>query len=85
MEKDLKKVTRKQAKALQVAKKDFEICESEKPSQNVLVCNAGLVTGASRYVFDTFQDFSQPTVKTRKQWNRKTTLKILKRFDVVTN
>ncbi len=59
MEKDFKKVTRKQAKALQVARKDFEICESEKPSQNVLVCNAGLVTGASR--FDTFQDFSQPT------------------------
>ncbi|XP_023330645.1 alkylated DNA repair protein alkB homolog 8 [Eurytemora carolleeae] len=48
MEKDFKKVTRKQAKALQVARKDFEICESEKPSQNVLVCNAGLVTGASR-------------------------------------
>ena len=48
MEKDQKKVMRKQAKALQVVKKDFDICESEITSRNVLVCNAGLVTGASR-------------------------------------
>lgn len=43
-----KKTGRKQTKALQLLAKDYQIEESSEPGQNVLVCNAGLVTGCSQ-------------------------------------
>jgi len=44
-----RKVQRKQAKGIKIVKKDFSyIVESEFATRNVLVCNAGLVTGTSR-------------------------------------
>ena len=43
-----KKVERKQGKALGLLAKDYCIGESDGPSPNILVCNAGLVTGCSQ-------------------------------------
>jgi hypothetical protein len=47
-EKTAKKTGRKQAKALQLLAKDYQIGESSQPAANILVCNAGLVTGCSQ-------------------------------------
>ena len=44
-----KKTSRKQAKALQLLAKDFDIGEnSGRACANIMVCNAGLVTGCSQ-------------------------------------
>ena len=49
--KGCRKVHRKQAKALKILKKDFpSVSESKTATRNVMVCNAGLVTGTSRYL-----------------------------------
>ena len=51
-DKTAKKAGRKQAKALGLLAKDYHhIGESDGPSPNILVCNAGLVTGCSQAVF----------------------------------
>jgi hypothetical protein len=49
-DKSAKKTGRKQTKALQLVARDYQIGESVggEPSINVLVCNAGLVTGCSQ-------------------------------------
>ena len=50
LEKKKNKVHRKQAKALKIANKDYDIEEVDLGrSSCLLVCNAGLMTGASRY------------------------------------
>jgi hypothetical protein len=49
-DKSAKKTGRKQTKALQLVARDYQIGESVggEPSLNILVCNAGLVTGCSQ-------------------------------------
>jgi hypothetical protein len=49
-DKSAKKTGRKQTKALQLVARDYQIVESVggEPSINILVCNAGLVTGCSQ-------------------------------------
>ena len=52
LEKKKNKVNRKQAKALKIANKDYEVEEVDLGSSScLLVCNAGLMTGASRYSY----------------------------------
>ena len=46
--KDHRKCDRKRLRVLSLVKRDSGVCESSTPSNNLLVCNAGLVTGHSQ-------------------------------------